>query len=117
MAVIDWDQFNENFQYYDKEIIAEIIGIFIDEYEDRISNLKKNIEDKDFTKLVFNAHSFKSVIANYMAPKALELTRKLEELAINNSEEGIDEIFTELVSTTKELLSELKSYLQNSEKS
>jgi len=115
MAIIDWDQFNENFQYYDKEIITEVIDIFVDEYEVRISNMQKNIEERDYTNLAFNAHSFKSVIGNYMAPKAYELTRKLEELAKTNSGEGIPEIFTEMKSTTKELLLELKEYLLNLE--
>ena len=117
MAAIDWTQFNENFQYYDKEIVREVINIFIDEYDQRISNLKKNIEEKDFTNLAFNAHSLKSVIANYMAPKAYQLTLKLEDLAKNNSDEGIDKIFTELMSETQELLLELKVYLQKNEKS
>jgi len=116
MAAIDWDQFNENFQYYDKEIIKEVIDIFIDEYDTRISNLKKNIEDKDYTNLAFNAHSLKSVIANYMAPKAYELTRRLEDLAKNKSDEGIDKNFTDLLNETNELLLELKNYLENSVK-
>jgi len=116
MAAIDWAQFNENFQYYDKEVIIEVIDIFLDEYDSRIRNLKKNIEEKDFINLAFNAHSFKSVIANYMAPKAYNLTRKIEDLAKNNSNEGINEIFTELISETQELLLELKIYLKNNEK-
>ncbi|MCX6239376.1 MAG: Hpt domain-containing protein [Bacteroidia bacterium] len=116
MAIIDWDQFNENFQYYDKEIISEVIYIFVNEYNNRISGLQKNIDEKNYTSLAFNAHSFKSVIGNYMAPKAYELTRKLEELAKNNSEEEINEIFPELKSATRELLFELKNYLQDLEK-
>lgn len=116
MAAIDWAQFNENFQYYDKEVIIEVIDIFLDEYDSRISNLKKNIEEKDFINLAFNAHSFKSVIANYMAPKAYNLTRKIEDLAKNKSMEGIDIIFTELMSETKELILELTNYIKNSAK-
>lgn len=116
MAIIDWAQFNENFKYYDRNIITEVINIFIDEYDSRISDIQRNIDEKDFTSLAFNAHSLKSVIGNYMAPKAFEVSRKLEELAKNKSIEGVDEIFAELKSTTKELLSELKEYLQNSEK-
>ena len=112
MAVIDWIQFNENFQYYDKEIISEIINIFFDEYDSRMSDLEKNIKERDFTSLAFNAHSLKSVIANYMAPKALELTRKLEEMGKNKTEEGINELFDELKSTTKELVIELNEYLK-----
>lgn len=116
MAIIDWDKFNENFQYYDKDIIKEVIDIFVNEYDVRISNLQKNIDEKDYTNLAFNAHSFKSVIGNYMAPKAYELTRKLEELAKNNNEEEIIRIFPELKSSTEELLFELKNYLLNLEK-
>jgi HPt (histidine-containing phosphotransfer) domain-containing protein len=112
MAVIDWVQFNENFQYYDKEIINEIINIFFEEYDSRITILEKNIEEKDFTSLAFNAHSLKSVIANYMAPKALELTRQLEEMGRKNSEEGIKDLLDELKTTTKELVVELKEYLK-----
>lgn len=113
MGIIDWDQFNENFQYYDKEIITEVINIFVGEYDVRICILQKNIDEKDYTNLAFNAHSFKSVIGNYMAPRAYELTRKLEELAKSNSGEGIHDVFNEMKSATKELLFELKDYLQN----
>jgi len=41
MATIDWEQFNENFQYYDQEIIREIIGDFFAETDERLTNLKK----------------------------------------------------------------------------
>jgi len=116
MAVIDWVQFNENFQYYDKEIISEIINIFFEEYDTRMIDLEKNIAEKDFTALAFNAHSLKSVISNYMAPQVLELTRRLEEMGKNKSDEGIDELFADLKSTTKKLMLELEEYLANSAK-
>ena len=66
--------------------------------------------------MAFNIHSFKSVIANYMASKSYQLTLMLEDLAKNNSNEGIDEIFTELMDEPQELLLELKVYLKNNEK-
>jgi HPt (histidine-containing phosphotransfer) domain-containing protein len=115
MAVIDWEQFNDNFQYYDKEVIIDVINIFVSEYDGRISNLQKDIEEKDYTNLSFHAHSFKGVIGNYMAPEAYELARKLEELAISKSSEGISDLFNKLKSASKELLFELKNYLQNLE--
>jgi len=59
MTTIDREQFNENFQYYDQEIIREVIGDFFAEADDRLVNLKKNIEDKDSVNLAFNAHSLK----------------------------------------------------------
>jgi HPt (histidine-containing phosphotransfer) domain-containing protein len=115
MGVINWEQFNENFQYYDKSIITEVIAIFFDEYDERIANLQKNINENDLTALAFNAHSLKSVISNYMAPSTLELTRKLEEMAKNNSADGIPELFLQLKSSTHELLVELKQYVESLE--
>ena len=112
MAVIDWNQFNDNFQYYDKSIILEVINIFFDEYDERIAKMQKNIDDNDLNGLAFNAHSLKSVIANYMAPMAYEHTRKLEELAKNGTGENIPEVFASLKSTTQELIVELKEYVQ-----
>ena len=109
---IDWDQFNENFQYYDKEIIVEIINLFIEEYDGRINKLQKNIDEKDFVNLAFNAHSFKSVISNYMSPKAYELACKLEDAAKTGSENEISVIFPELMVISKELLLELKDYIK-----
>jgi len=111
MAVIDWTQFNENFQYYDKSIILEVIGIFFEEYDTRITTLQKNIDENDFTALAFNAHSLKSVISNYMAPSALEITRKLEEIGKNKDGENMHETFSELKNITQELLIELKDYV------
>jgi HPt (histidine-containing phosphotransfer) domain-containing protein len=116
MAQIDWKQFNDNFQYYDKEIIKEVIDIFVEEYDERISTLQKNIEEKDLTNLAFNAHSFKSVISNYMAPIVLELTRSLEDMAKKNQEEKIPETFAELRVVSKDLLDELVEYLKVSQK-
>jgi len=112
MAIIDWALFNENFQYYDSGVINEVIGIFIDEYDQRIAALEKNIDEKDFINLAFNAHSLKSVISNYMAPRALDLTSRLEEMARSKMDEGLYENFTELKIVTQELLSELRNYLQ-----
>ena len=114
MAIIDWEQFNENFQYYDKEIIKEVIDIFLDGHDERINLLQKNIDEKDYVSLAFNTHSLKSVISNYMAPVVLKLTIKLENLAKENMESQIPKTFEELKVATKELLLELQNYISNS---
>lgn len=112
MATIDWERFNENFQYYDKEIIRDVIENFFEEYEERLSTIEKNIADNDLKQLSFNAHSMKSVIGNFMAPVPHELCRRIEEQAKQNSGEGIPELFAELKRLTYEMSDELKEYLQ-----
>lgn len=112
MATIDWEQFNENFQYYDNETIQEVIENFFEESDERLAKLEKNIQERDFQNLSFNAHSLKSVIGNFMAPRPYELSRRLEELAKQQSQDHIDEVFFELKEYVQELISELKIYLK-----
>ena len=112
MAVIDWDQFNENFQYYDRDTIVEVIQNFFEEFEGRLEVLEKNISENDFKQLSFNAHSLKSVIGNFMAPAPYELSRKIEELAKQNSIGQIPDLFSELKKLVYELNADLKEYLQ-----
>lgn len=112
MSTIDWERFDENFQYYDKDTIREVIENFFEEREERLINIEKNIAEDDFTKLAFNAHSLKSVIGNFMAPKPYELCRRLEEMAKQQTKEGIPDLFQELKEFLFLLSGELKEYLQ-----
>lgn len=111
MATIDWVQFNENFQYYDKEIIQEVIGDFFNETDERLVTLEKNIADKDFENLAFNAHSLKSVVGVFMAPKPHELAAALELMGKQKNGEGLEELLVELKISIAELVSELQDYL------
>jgi HPt (histidine-containing phosphotransfer) domain-containing protein len=112
MAIIDWEQFDRNFQYYDKEIIHEVIENFFEEYEERLNTIGKNIADNDIKQLSFNTHSMKNVIGNFMAPAPHELCCRIEEQVKQNSGEGISELFAELKRLTYEMSDELKEYLQ-----
>lgn len=112
MATIDWEQFNENFQYYDQDTVREVIENFFEELDDRMNTLEKNIRDSDLTTLSFNAHSLKSVIGNFMAPQPYELSRRIEELAKQGSEDEIPALFAELKELSYELKCELAAYLK-----
>ncbi|MEI6140170.1 MAG: Hpt domain-containing protein [Mariniphaga sp.] len=114
MAQIDWKQFNEFFQYYDKEIITLVINIYIEEYDERMSTLEKNILDKDLKNLKKNSHSFKGVVLNFQAPYVAKLLQSLEDMAEEKQEEHIPETFEELKKPSKELLNELVEYLKTS---
>lgn len=107
--MIDRVKFNENFQYFEKEVIIEIIDIFASEYQERFTNLDKNMKERDFEKLKFNTHSLKGVVANFMDPVTIELTRKLDEAAKLKTEAGLDEIYSNLKNSCNSLLGELNS--------
>jgi HPt (histidine-containing phosphotransfer) domain-containing protein len=106
--MIDRVKFDEYCRFFDKEVIAGIIDLFIIEHPVRIENLRKNLEDKDYTAMAENLHSLKGSIATFMAPVPLDLTRKLEILAKAQSGEDLPELFRELVSVTERLILELR---------
>jgi hypothetical protein len=113
MAIIDREKFDENFQYYDKETIRLVIDNFLEESDDRLGKMEKSIIERDFQKLSFNAHSFKSVVGNFMAPKPFEICRILEEMAEQKSEMDFFPLYLELKSLTALMIAELKAYLNN----
>jgi HPt (histidine-containing phosphotransfer) domain-containing protein len=115
MEMIDKKQFLENFQYFDNEVVLEIINIFIDEYPERMETLKKNIDEKDFEQLKFNAHSLKGVVANFVAPEVQELARQLELKGASNELSGAESIYKELHEKADLVIEELKELKKNFE--
>ena len=73
--------FNDTYQFFDKSIIVEIIDIFMEEGPGKIAAIEQNIEEANFDKLRFNAHSLKGVVANFSAPQAFEKVKELEKMA------------------------------------
>jgi len=63
--MINKARFKEHFDYFDKEIVVEIIDIFVDEYDERIQKMTMSILDKNLEALKKAAHAFKGVIANF----------------------------------------------------
>ncbi len=106
--MIDRKKFDENFQYFDKEIVIEIIDIFFSEFEERFDKLRNNVSEFDFDQLKFNAHSLKGVIANFMDPVTIDLSRRLDDVAKVKQADGLKELFSELESSSRKLYEELK---------
>lgn len=107
--VINKEQFQENFKFFDKEIIVEIIDLFIGEFDERMKNLKENIDTLDRKSLAFHAHSIKGVISNFVADVPRELARQLEENAKQSPPSELLEIYHKLYKSTAQLIEELKA--------
>ncbi len=108
MPEINEKQFLENFQYFDKEVVLEIINIFLEEYPQRMETLQTNIKERDFDQLRFNAHSLKGVVANFVAPEVQELAKTLELKGANKDIKNLDTIYNELKDKADVMVSELK---------
>ncbi len=108
MGFINRTQFTETFKYFDKEIVGEIIDIFIVEYSDRINSIAESIELVDYDKLKFSAHSIKGVIANFVAPDVEQQARELEIMGGNKNMDGINELFEKFKVSSASMVEELK---------
>ncbi|MDO9510774.1 MAG: Hpt domain-containing protein [Bacteroidales bacterium] len=113
--MIDRATFTGMYENFDKEVVVEIIDIFINEYNDRIATLQANITDNNTDSLYKNAHSIKGVIANFYDDEARDLAYKLEQKGKNGDMSGITEIFVNFKTASRNLLNELtelkESYL------
>jgi len=113
MKLINDQSFNESFSYFDKEIVVEIIDIFLNEYEDRLRTIKKSIDELDFPNLKFYAHSLKGVVANFSAPKVQDLAKQLENKGADSINENLHEDFEELDKLVRSMVEEISVLREN----
>jgi HPt (histidine-containing phosphotransfer) domain-containing protein len=110
--MIDRKQFDDTFQYFDKEVLLKIIDIFEQELPGRLEKIRENIREKDYETLAFNAHSLKSAAGTFMAGEPRELAGKMEQLATQGTGQDLQDLFEKLKSAAEELLNELKEIRQ-----
>ena len=105
--IVDKEKFQENFRFFDKEIVLEIIIMFINEFPERMTAIKQNVDDLDMEKLRFNAHSLKGVVANFMADDTQEVAKRMELKGKENDTSGLPDLYQELYNSTSQLVDEL----------
>ena len=111
--MIDWGKFNEFYQYYGGDVLAEIIGLWEADYDDRIAELTKNIADRDFKALDDTAHSFKGTVVNFYDPEPVKFSYILERMGKKEIPvDGIEDVFEQLKIASEKLLIELKQHLK-----
>ena len=63
--MINEKKFADTYVHFDRETVVEIIDIFLEEYNERIEKITKQLKNRDFEELKKSAHAFKGVIANF----------------------------------------------------
>jgi hypothetical protein len=79
--MIDRKKFREMFDYYDKEVVVEVIDDFIREYRQKLEEIRVNFDQGDFEKVRFHAHGYKGSIGTFMDPDAHKMAYSVEEAA------------------------------------
>lgn len=106
--MIDRETFNMTYENFDKEVVVEIIDIFISEYADRMGAIRKALDEVNFDGLNKHSHSLKGVVANFYDDQTQQLARQMEMMGKEQKTEGAEELFGHLKSSTFALVEELK---------
>lgn len=62
----------------DRELLAELVGIFLEDYPQRVAELRQAIAQADATRTQRVAHGLKGSVAGFGAKQAKELALRLE---------------------------------------
>ncbi|MBI9033108.1 MAG: Hpt domain-containing protein [Bacteroidales bacterium] len=110
--IIDKEAMIQSFEIYSKDIVAEIIDIFITEYPERITNLEKSIADSDADLLRSTAHGFKGVISHFSAQEPLLITKEMEIKGKDGDFSGMSELLDQLITCCDQMLIEMEQIKQ-----
>lgn len=90
---IDESAFSENFGFFGKVILKELISEFLDKYPAQIAAIEKHIAELNFRKLMLSAHSLKGELATFCALDATAAFLVLEDKGKHSVAEGLEEDF------------------------
>ncbi|MEI7662304.1 MAG: Hpt domain-containing protein [Bacteroidota bacterium] len=105
--MIDRQQFNDMYSQLDRENVVELIDIFLAEYEEQCSRVRRHVEEKNLLLLRESAHKLKGALLLFMDPVSIQLSKRLVEMARNGSESGIADLYEELEKKIAILVEEL----------
>ncbi|HOI86328.1 MAG TPA: Hpt domain-containing protein [Lentimicrobium sp.] len=91
--MLDKQAFRETYHFLDKEVIIEIIDIFLSEYETKLQKLEQNLADGDLPGIRFTAHNIKGVVSNFNVSELYQQAKELEQTAtalVESGGEGLD---------------------------
>ncbi len=77
-AVVNKQEFFKIYKFFEKDILIEIIDIFIHEAPEKIESLYNDMNSNNLINFHFNAHSLKGTIGNFCAPVAFQMAKDLE---------------------------------------
>lgn len=97
----------------DEEMVMEMIKVFLDGYEEALSEMRDLFESKDWVQLRARAHKFKPNLSYMGITSGIAVIEELENQAKNNNVDlNIDPALTKLKHTCDQASKELRNELE-----
>ena len=94
-TAIDLDDVLERVQN-DTELLLELLDIFMEDYQKKYNQLKEFVPNKDFEQIRNISHSLKGAAGNISAKDFHHYFSAMEQYAVDNNFEGINEMMQNL---------------------
>jgi HPt (histidine-containing phosphotransfer) domain-containing protein len=94
----------------DRELLAEISRLFLDDAPKHLAEIERSIADGDSDGLRRAAHALKGAAANFEAESVVDASRMLEELGRAGTVEGAADFFRTLRRETDSLSETLQRF-------
>ena len=91
----------------DPELLAEMAGIFLEDIDGLVGQVREAVTSRDATALRASAHQLKGSASNFHAGRTTEVDLRLEMIGKQDELEGTDEVFENLVNEVERLKPEL----------
>jgi hypothetical protein len=118
--MINWEEFNSFYQPLGNELIIEIIDMFLDgdkyqsplspSYDEMIIEFKRNVDEKDFQKILLDAHYMRQIFSNFYDRESSQIARNMREMARSEIDTGLTEEFEKVKIAADILVIELREY-------
>jgi len=92
----------------DSELLCEIAGVFIEDYQSMLSRIKTAIDDRNQEGLQRAAHALTWVIVNFCCTRAAQHSQALEEMGNTGEMSAAVETFTKLEAEMDHLIAALR---------
>jgi PAS domain S-box-containing protein len=101
----------------DHSLLQELVEIFINDYPQLLTTLRKSLETTDAKTFSRTAHSLKGMLRNFQADAAAETAFDLEKRGQQGQLEGVDQIIESLAGQLDNVAQKLKDLIKEVSKS
>ena len=93
----------------DKELLAELVPIFLEESQKNLSDIRKSMDEGDAKLLQIAAHTLKGSLRIFESVTARDLAFQLEQMGESASMAGAEPVLAQLVKQLKLVTAELET--------
>ena len=105
--MIDKQEFNNAFQYFDAETIVEVIDLFANVQPEIIKIIEKNIADHDLVQVKLNVHQLKGPCRQFYDPVSSEHAQIMEAAANIKIIKVVESLINDYPDSLKKMRQEL----------